>query len=195
MSPYRSVCRPAARGPLVCSFVVLCLSLALGNPTRASRLIPRTLDELASGSDLIFCGRCESVSSYWNADHTLILTGYRFRVTRGIKGALGGAVTVEELGGTVGSRGMHVSDVPRYSVGEEVLLCVKRTELGRWETFGAGQGRFEIERDRQGRVWVKSNFYARQLEAMAPTGQPNRGAPLEVLAGRLISAAPVRGTR
>src|SRR5215212_6695442 len=147
----------------ICSSTALCLTLMLATPVHASQLIRRSLQELASGSDLIFVGRCESVASHWNADHSLILTASRFRVARTIKGQPGETITLEELGGTVGDTTLHVSDIPRYTVGEELLLCVHRTPLGRWETFGAGQGRFSITRDAQGRVWARSDFYRSQL--------------------------------
>lgn len=169
--------------------------LALTPLTSASQLIPRTLPELAGGSQVIFVGRCEAVSSDWNDDRTLILTTNRFRVLRAIKGSPGSSFTVTELGGRVGDTTLQVSDIPRFAVGEEVLLCVRRTPLGRWETFGAVQGKFEIVRDARGRVWVRNNFYRPQLAAMSPEAKPELGAPLAVLAGRLSSAAPVREAR
>jgi hypothetical protein len=176
------------------SSLALCCTLALAVPAHGSQLIPRTLAELASGSDLIFVGRCEAVYSHWNADHTLILTASRFRVARAIKGQLGATVTVEELGGTVGDTTLHVSDIPRYTVGEELLLCVHRTPLGRWETFGAGQGRFQLARDARGRVWARSDYYRWQLAGMATGGRTDLGAPLAALAGRL-QAVPAQEAR
>jgi hypothetical protein len=201
----------------ICRSVVLCLSLCGALPATASHLIPRTLPELAAGADLVFVGRCEAVSSHWNEDHTLILTANRFRVTRALKGAPGETVTLDELGGVVGGIGMDVADVPRFSVGEEALLFVRRTELGRWETFGAGQGRFRLTRDAQGRPWVQNDFYRAELAAMTPpgwqvgagvrpgVGVPTRtrpadtgaragsGAPLAVFATRLQAAARTEG--
>jgi hypothetical protein len=177
------------------SSLALGLALALAAPARASQLIPRTLTELAAGSDLIFVGRCEAVSSHWNADHTLILTASRFRVSRIIKGQPGDSITLEELGGTVGDTTLHVSDVPRYAVGEELLLCVHRTPLGRWETFGAGQGRFEIVHDARSRIWARNDYYRSQLAGMAPGERAARGAPLATLAGRLSAVRSLRGAR
>jgi hypothetical protein len=175
----------------ICGSAVLCLLLAWGTPVTASRLILRTLPELAAGADLVFIGRCEAVSPHWNEDHTLILTANQFRVTRVLKGAPGAAITLDELGGVVGGVGMDVSGVPRYSVGEELLLFVRRTELGRWETFGAGQGRFRVTRDAQGRPWVQNDFYRAELAAMTPPERTGTGAPLDVFAARLQAAPRV----
>lgn len=181
-----------------CLFLLLGLgaALQLAPPVRASDLIRRSLPEVAKGAQLIFTGRCEAVSCHWNADHSLILTANRFRVLRAIKGAPGPSVTLEELGGTVGEDTLRVSSgAPRYAVGEEVLLCVRRTELGRWITFGAGQGRFEIVRDAQGRPWVRSDFYPRELEAMAPAGRGKGRAPLAAFVGHVQALAASREVR
>jgi hypothetical protein len=179
----------------ICSTFFLLLLLALIPPADASQLIPRTLAELSTGSEVIFVGRCEAVSSHWNDDRTLILTTNRFRVLRAIKGSPGSTFTVTELGGQVGDTTLQVSDIPRFTVGEEVLLCVRRTPLGRWETFGATQGKFEVVRDERGRVWARSGFYRSQLAAMAPESRPELGAPLAVLAGRLSAGSPTRAVR
>jgi hypothetical protein len=169
--------------------------LALVGAAHASRLILRTMAEVAGGAEVIFVGRCEEVTSHWNDDRSLILTANRFRVHRVIKGKAGSSFTVTELGGTVGAKSLMVSGVPRYAVGEEVLICLRRTELGRWETFGAGQGRFLVARDARGRLWVRNDFYRSQLAAMAPGGPSELGAPLSVVAGRLQSAPPSLGVR
>ena len=108
--------------------------------------------------------------------------------TRALKGAPGDTITLEELGGTVGDRRLEVPDVPRFTVGEAVLLCVHRTELGRWETYGATQGKFAVTRDRQGQVWVRSDSYARDLAALAPNRRGAAGAPLAVFAGYMQAA-------
>lgn len=167
----------------------LLLALLPAAPTGASQIIPRTLPELAAGAELIFVGRCEAVTPRWNDDRSLILTSSRFRVLRALKGNPGTTITLDELGGTVGGIGMEVSGVPRFRVGEEVLLFVHRTELGRWQTYGAVQGKFSLERDAQGRPWVRSNFYATELAAMRPPDRVGVGAPLDALAVRLITMA------
>lgn len=151
----------------------------------ASQLIRRTLPELSAGSDLIFVGRCEAVTPHWNGDRSLILTGYRFRILRVLKGSPGATITLDELGGVVNGVGMNVSGVPRYRVGEEVMLFVHRTELGRWETFGAGQGKWRVERDAQGRPWVRSDYYPADLAALRPADRAGEGAPLDAVATRL----------
>src|SRR5687768_279649 len=99
----------------ICSTFFLLLLLALIPPVDASQLIPRTLAELSTGSEVIFVGRCEAVTSRWNDDRTLILTTNRFRVLRAIKGSPGSTFTVTELGGQVGDTTLQVSDIPRFT--------------------------------------------------------------------------------
>lgn len=172
--------------------VPLGLLLTLAAPAQASQLVPRSLEELSTSAERIVMARCVSASAHWNADHTLILTAYRFRVTRSLKGEASPAITLEELGGLVDGRGMMAADVPHYTAGEEVLLFAARTELGRWRTLGAGQGKFSLARDPQGRTWVRSDFYPRKLAEMNPDRNPARGAPLEVFAGHVLASTSPR---
>jgi hypothetical protein len=104
-------------------------------------------------------------------------------------------LTLDELGGRVGDVGMNISGVPQYAVGEEVLLFVHRTELGRWETYGMEQGRFEVSRDSAGRPWVRNDLYRAELAAMAPRTGAKVGAPLDSLAAFLRARARTEGGR
>jgi hypothetical protein len=175
-------------GPRLAGYgAILIAALGLAGPARASQLIPRSLAELATGSDLIFVARCEAVTPHWNAAHTLIFTANQFRVTRALKGAPGDTITLDEAGGTVGDQRLEVPAVPRFTVGETVLLCVHRTELGRWETYGAAQGKFAVTADRVGQLWVNSGRYQRELTALAPDRR-GPGVPLAVLAGHMQAA-------
>jgi hypothetical protein len=171
----------------------LCGAVLLGPSAQATQIIRRTLPELAAGAELIFIGRCEAVSSHWNANHSLILTANRFRVLRVLKGSPGAMITLDELGGTVGNVATDAPGVPRYRAGEEVLLFVHRTELGRWETHGAVQGRFQVRRDQEGRPWVENDLYQGELAALRATraatarvgSTEEAGAPLDLFASRL----------
>jgi hypothetical protein len=169
--------------------VVLLLAvglLAAGATTaRASTLIRRSLPELARDAEFIFVGRCESRASHYNDDRSLILTAYRFRVDRVLKGRPTTGLVLDELGGMVGDRGMTVAGTPEHQVGEEVLVFVHRTPLGRLATYGLGQGRFQITRDSRGRPWIVNDFYRTELRALAPPGATVDGAPLATFAARL----------
>jgi hypothetical protein len=169
--------------------VVLLLAVGLiisGAPTAsASSLIRRSLPEMAANAELIFIGRCESRNSHYSDDRSLILTAYRFRVNRVLKGKPVASLVMDELGGMVGDQGMTVAGTPGYPVGEEVLVFVYRTPLGRLATLGMGQGRFTITRDRDGRPWVGNDFYRAELASMAPPGATMEGAPLATFAARL----------
>jgi hypothetical protein len=176
-------------------FSFACTLLLAAAPARSTQLIPRTLSELAAGAPLIFVGRCESVSCHWNDDRSLILTAYRFRVLRALKGDPGTTITLDEIGGRLGDLGLSVPSIPSYAVGEEVLLFVHRTELGRWETFGAVQGKFSLTRDRDGRPWVENNLYRAELATMAPAGSSETGAPLDRFVARLQTVTRTEGAR
>ena len=171
--------------------LLLLLLPAVTSP--GSQLIPRSLEELSTSAERIVMARCVSAAPQWNADHSQILTAYRFRVTRTLKGEASPAITLDELGGFVDGKGMMVGDVPCYTVGEEVLLFAARTEIGRWRTLGAGQGKFTLIRDPQGRSWVRNDFYRCELAQMSPDRTPGHGAPLEVFAGHVL--APLSSRR
>src|SRR5205807_569233 len=80
--------------------------------------------------------------------------------------------------------------IPRSLV--ELSTSAARTEIGRWRTLGAGQGKFTLIRDPQGRSWVRNDFYRRELAQMNPDRTSRRGAPLEVFAGHVLAPVSLR---
>lgn len=121
-----------------------------------SILIRRDLRELCAQADAVFIGTCIARQSYWNPEHTLIFTASTFRVGRYLKGDLGPMPVINEPGGTVDQTTIAAVGVPEFLPGEEVIVFVKRTELGRQSVFGAAQGKYSVVVDpKTGSKYVK----------------------------------------
>ena len=87
----------------------------IGSPDASPRLLgdpPRSTNGTAHAEEGERGLVLTSVNT-WN--HTLILTAYRFRVTRSLKGEDSPGITLEELGGFVDGKGMLAGDAPNAS--------------------------------------------------------------------------------
>jgi hypothetical protein len=103
--------------------------------------------DLTLESHDIVIGVVEGSRSYWNDAHTRILTDVEVRVTRSLKGAPEGRLTLTQLGGEVDGARYTVPGCPAFLPGEESLLFVWRDARGRAQVNGLGQGKFDIRRD------------------------------------------------
>lgn len=135
---------------------VMALSVAtlgravLGLELEATTVVRLNLEQMVRGSQRIIIGRCLSRRTHWNRTRTLILTSTRFAVTEDLKGESRGFATVVMVGGTKDGITQEVSGVPKFEVGEEVLLFLTAGKSGRWRPLGLSQGKFRIVTDRQG---------------------------------------------
>ena len=69
----------------------------------ATQVIQRTPQQLAKESHLVVDGKVSSVRSYWNDDHSKILTEAVVTVGSTYKGGTSPSVRVVQLGGVVGN--------------------------------------------------------------------------------------------
>ena len=103
--------------------------------------------ELASQAELIVAGRVETLTSSY-AEDGLIYTQAWLTVDRLMLGSLGSDhVLVTVPGGVVGDVGLWVSDAPRFSMGDEVLLFLQ--DESHPGLIGGSHGAFKL---RQGRL-------------------------------------------
>ncbi len=75
-------------------------------------------------AQIVLRGIVISVQSYWNQERTMIYTENRISVEEYIKGSGPGEVTLTIPGGKVGDEALIVSDVPRFKVGEHVIVTL-----------------------------------------------------------------------
>jgi len=165
------------------------VALTLTAPASATTLVRRGLDRLTLESEQIVEVSVLDLHSYWNAEHTFILTDVRARPARVLKGDVDEDVVFTIPGGTVGDRTILILGGPDISAGSDYVLFLGRTDLpgapGRLTVRDLCQGVFVVERGRA--------FSQAMREPLVPDAQGlmdvpggKEGLPLEELARRVF---------
>jgi hypothetical protein len=150
-------------------------------PAGATTLIRQGLDRLTTDDEAILLGRVLDIHSYWNADHTFILTDVRVTPTRVLKGDPGpGDVTFTVMGGSVGDLTTIVIDGPDLVPGSEYVLFLHHEDLpgaARRLTIGnLAQGVFDVTNSPQGRRAVSQAARHPLMADGAGVAEPPGGA-------------------
>jgi hypothetical protein len=127
------------------SAVVLTLALvAFGSTQYLATTVERfSLEELSLRSQTIIQGVVRGSRSFWSPDRKLILTATTLEVTESLKGQAARTIEITTVGGQVDDTVLHVSGMPSFTAGENVVVFVERS--GVYTTvFGLGQGKFTI---------------------------------------------------
>jgi hypothetical protein len=95
-------------------------------------------------------GQCVSSQSYRDLQTGIIWTRYQIQASEWYKGAGGSILTVTEPGGIVNGIGQWMPGACQFIVGEDIILFLFKTELGKWRVRGQGQGYFRIQQDASG---------------------------------------------
>ena len=133
------------------------VALLLAGAAAATVARPVTVEQLAREADAVVQGRVTRMESRWAADGRHIVTRVTVRVSRVLRGAAAGEVTLEIPGGAVGGFGQRVDAAPSFEPGEEAVVFLRRTAAGRSLVHGLAQGKFRIlERADGSRVAVRS---------------------------------------
>lgn len=115
---------------------------------RATSLMYMSVVQMARVAPLIVRARCAGKDVRWDAGEIWTLTSFEVEeVWRG-DGATK-RVTVRLLGGTTGAVTSHVSGVPRFRSGEEVVLFLEPTKRGDFSVVGWEEGTFRVRNDSQ----------------------------------------------
>src|SRR5437016_8066298 len=158
--------------------------LAIGCSALATTVIPPSFDELVSRAEVIFQGTVTDVRSQWVGEggQRHINSYVTFKVEDAIKGKPGAQITLQMLGGTVGSETMEVTDAPKFKVGDRDILFVENNGTQFVPLVGIMHGRFHVEKDQNGRDVVLTNDGS-PLTDVSQLGKNERAAT----AGRAIS--------
>ncbi len=144
----------------------------------ASTVRPLVLDELVEGAAIAFHGRCTGNRVEIDAQTRLVVTFTTFEVTEAIKGPVASTHVIKQIGGILpgGDSGMIVHGVPKFAVGQEVVLFLAGVSAwGFSSPVGLGQGRFDVAEGPAGKV-VQLGRPLRTLAARAsrtPEGSGN----------------------
>lgn len=129
-------------------FIVAAL-LMCGWPLRATTIEKMSLPRMTEVAPIIVRARCVSNATAWDAGEIWTFTA--FDVLEAWKGPSHGQIptqiTVRLLGGTVGALTSHVSGVPRFRPGEDVVLFLQPTSRGDLSVVSWEQGTFRIGLD------------------------------------------------
>jgi|SoiMethySBSTD1v2_1073268.scaffolds.fasta_scaffold68653_4 hypothetical protein len=150
-------------------------------PAGATTLIRQGLDRLTTDDEVILLGRVLDIHSYWNADHTFILTDVHVGPTRVLKGdPAQGEMTFTVMGGSVGDLTTLVIDGPDLVPGSEYVLFLHHEDLpgaARRLTVGnLAQGVFDVSDSPQGRRAVSQAARHPLMADGAGVAEPPGGA-------------------
>jgi hypothetical protein len=129
--------------------LVLVLTALVSFPAGATTLIRESLKTLTDDNAMVVHGKVLDIHSYWNAEHTMIMTDVTVRPSQVLKGdRVVRDVTFTLLGGTVGDITTLIIGGPELVPGSEYVLFLNRERLhGDREALtvrGLVQGAFDV---------------------------------------------------
>ncbi|MGH9689413.1 MAG: hypothetical protein ACRD5K_20300 [Candidatus Acidiferrales bacterium] len=124
------------------------LSLSIAASTRATTIERMSLATMAQAAPLILRARCSGKSVVWDVGEIWTLTS--FDVEETWRGEASPQITVRLLGGRMGDITSHVSGVPQFRPGEDVVLFLEPTKRGDFSVVSWDQGTFRIQRNAPG---------------------------------------------
>jgi hypothetical protein len=113
--------------------------------SRPPLLLSRALADLTAKADLVVQAEVVDATSRWNDSHTLIETAHRLVVHRHLLGPATAEVLLYTDGGFLPEEGLGMvsSHTPRFAVGEEVLLFLRK-ENNRFQIVDGEAGKFTL---------------------------------------------------
>lgn len=113
--------------------------------SRPPLLLSRALADLTAKADLVVQAQVVDTRSRWNDSHTLIETAHRLVVHRHLLGPATAEVLLYTDGGFLPEEGLGMvsSHTPRFAVGEEVLLFLRK-ENNRFQIVDGEAGKFTL---------------------------------------------------
>ena len=146
--------RPAAR----CTFALASL-LLLCVTAVATTVIPLSVEQLTTRSEVVVEARALQSWSQWDTNDHLIYTYTRFTTARALKGAPAQTFVVRQMGGSAGGYRQHVSGIRYFAPGDEAVLFLRRSVApGNMAVVGLIQGNFAVERESNGEVHVSNGM-------------------------------------
>jgi hypothetical protein len=140
-------CRKRFRWFYPSALALLAVSLAATEAT-ATTLARMSVAQMSQAAPVIVRARSLENSTRWNAGD--IWTFTTFAVEEVWKGSASAQITVRLLGGTAGNLTSTVAGIPRFRVGETVVLFLEPTSRGDFGILSWEQGTFRVRRDARG---------------------------------------------
>lgn len=122
------------------------LALALGGTEASAQKSTMNLESLVRQSGMIFAGRVIEVETGIKDQMNLYMTRYTFEVLDPIYGVEDDTISIKQYGGEADGRKFYPAGVPRFELGEEVLVMLyPPSRIGMTSTVGKDQGKFWIQ--------------------------------------------------
>lgn len=107
---------------------------------------PLGIEQLADLSTSVVAGTIEAAVGEWNYDRTRIHTRFTLAVDRVLAGRASETVHFRVLGGTVGDTTVMVSEMPRFEVGERVVVFLRGRPGRLPSVVGGPEGKISLDR-------------------------------------------------
>lgn len=106
---------------------------------------PMGLERLADLSTSVVVGTIEAAEGEWNYDRTRIHTRFTLAVERVLAGRASDKAHFRVLGGTVGDTTVMVSEMPRFSIGERVVVFLRGSGGRLPSVVGGPEGKIALD--------------------------------------------------
>lgn len=146
--------------------VAFAIAASVIAPASATTLKRASLDELVAGNRSVVVGEVIDSRSYWNEDHSFILTDVEFAVSDVVKGQRQDNLKVTIMGGRVGETTTLIIGGPELIPGRSYVLFLNEENLPGARALTVRdlvQGTFEVKLDRQGELRAVSQANAHAL--------------------------------
>ncbi|NQV72806.1 hypothetical protein HQ496_06770 [bacterium] len=107
----------------------------------------QTVESLKEVSDAVVIAKTVRSESFWNEDHTAILTRVFLQVEESLTGSSPAQTEIIIPGGQVGQYFQEVSDMPFFVDDEESIVFIERHSSGVNVVAGGAIGKILIEKD------------------------------------------------
>jgi hypothetical protein len=132
-------------GPILSAFL-LGAALGVTSQRAMAQAALVNVERLVRDAGIIFSGRVEKiVSGEKEPEMNLYTTSYTFIVDEPLYGADSGSVTITQYGGEADGRSYYPAGVPRFELGEQVLVFFyPPSKIGLTSVVAKGQGKFVV---------------------------------------------------
>jgi hypothetical protein len=133
--------------------------LLLSTAALATTVVPMSVERLTHASTHVLLATAQESWTQWNADHTMIFTLTKFKVSRALKGQASSEVVVKQMGGRAGAYEQKVAGVRHWQSGDEAMLFVHPSTAGDGTLVVTGlmQGNFSVVPSTAGTEKMVSN--------------------------------------
>jgi hypothetical protein len=163
------------------ALAIAATAATIGAPASATTLVRQSLDELVANNSTVVVGEVLDVRSYWNDEHTFILSDVTFAATEVLKGRTKPQeITITVMGGSVGDLSTVIVGGAELVPGNAYVLFLGRNDLpgvpSALTVRDHSQGAFDLVVSPKGEMRAVSQAHRHPLlpdmlgEAEAPGG-------------------------